>query len=31
MKRSKAHNVYLSQQSIDIMIALKTCARAIQF
>lgn len=26
MKRSKAHNVYLSQQSIDIMIALKTCA-----
>lgn len=26
MKRSKAHNVYLSQQSLDIMIALKTCA-----
>ena len=26
MKRSKAHNVYLSQQCIDIMIALKTCA-----
>ena len=26
MKRSKAHNVYLSQQAIDIMIALKTCA-----
>lgn len=26
MKRAKAHNVYLSQQSLDIMIALKTCA-----
>ncbi|MFS3135670.1 tyrosine-type recombinase/integrase [Gluconacetobacter sacchari] len=26
MKRSKAHNVYLSSQAIDIMIALKTCA-----
>ncbi|MEI9402089.1 tyrosine-type recombinase/integrase [Mesorhizobium argentiipisi] len=26
MKRSKAHNVYLSQQSIDILIALKTCS-----
>lgn len=26
MKRSKAHNVYLSQQSLDIMVALKTCA-----
>ena len=26
MKRSKPHNVYLSQQSLDIMIALKTCA-----
>ena len=26
MKRSKAHNVYLSQQAIDIFIALKTCA-----
>lgn len=26
MKRSKAHNVYLSRQSLDIMIALKTCA-----
>jgi integrase len=26
MKRSKAHNVYLSQQAIDILIALKTCA-----
>jgi integrase len=26
MKRSKAHNVYLCQQSLDIMIALKTCA-----
>ncbi|EPG6934792.1 tyrosine-type recombinase/integrase [Acinetobacter baumannii] len=26
MKRSKAHNVYLSEQAIDILIALKTCA-----
>ncbi len=26
MKRSKAHNVYLSQQAINIFIALKTCA-----
>lgn len=26
MKRSKAHNVYLSQQSLDILIALRTCA-----
>ncbi len=26
MKRSKPHNVYLSQQSLDILIALKTCA-----
>lgn len=26
MKRSKAHNVYLAQQTIDILIALKTCA-----
>jgi integrase len=26
MKRSRAHNVYLSQQALDIMIALKTCA-----
>ena len=26
MKRSKAHNVYLSQQTLDIMVALKTCA-----
>ena len=26
MKRSKAHNIYLSHQAIDIMIALKTCA-----
>jgi len=26
MKRSKPHNVYLSRQSLDIMIALKTCA-----
>jgi len=26
MKRSKAHNVYLAKQAIDILIALKTCA-----
>lgn len=26
MKRSKPHNVYLSDQALDIMIALKTCA-----
>ena len=26
MKRSKAHNVYLSDQMVDIFIALKTCA-----
>jgi hypothetical protein len=26
MKWSKAHNVYRAQQSIDILIALKTCA-----
>ncbi|HEX7929824.1 MAG TPA: tyrosine-type recombinase/integrase [Sphingomicrobium sp.] len=26
MKRSKAHNVYLSQQALDMFIALKTCA-----
>jgi integrase len=26
MKRSKAHNIYLSRQAIDMMIALKTCA-----
>ncbi|MET3662133.1 tyrosine-type recombinase/integrase [Aquamicrobium ahrensii] len=26
MKRSKPHNVYLSQQMLDIFIALKTCA-----
>ena len=26
MKRNKPHNVYLSRQSLDIMIALKTCA-----
>ena len=26
MKRSRPHNVYLSRQSLDIMIALKTCA-----
>lgn len=26
MKRAKAHNVYLSQQALDIFIALRTCA-----
>jgi len=26
MKRTKAHNVYLSEQAMDIMIALKTCS-----
>jgi integrase len=26
MKRGKPHNVYLSRQSLDILIALKTCA-----
>ncbi|RWE05400.1 MAG: DUF4102 domain-containing protein [Mesorhizobium sp.] len=26
MKRSKAHNVYLSRQALDIFIALKTCS-----
>jgi integrase len=26
MKRSKPHNVYLSQQAIDILVALKTCS-----
>jgi integrase len=26
MKRNKAHNVYLSRQSLDVLIALKTCA-----
>jgi len=26
MKASKAHNVYLSQQALDIMVALRTCA-----
>ncbi|MGH8597227.1 MAG: tyrosine-type recombinase/integrase, partial [Gammaproteobacteria bacterium] len=26
MKRAKPHNVYLSQQSLDILVALKTCA-----
>ena len=26
MKRSRAHNVYLSRQVLDIMVALKTCA-----
>ncbi|TWB30482.1 tyrosine-type recombinase/integrase [Nitrospirillum bahiense] len=26
MKRAKPHNVYLAQQAIDILIALKTCA-----
>ena len=31
MKRSKAHNVYLSRQTLDIMIALKTCAGNSQY
>lgn len=26
MKRSKAHNIYLSRQIMDILIALKTCS-----
>jgi len=26
MKAGKAHNIYLSQQALDIMIALRTCA-----
>ncbi|SKA31465.1 tyrosine-type recombinase/integrase [Consotaella salsifontis] len=26
MKRSKPHNVYLAQQALDIMVALKTCS-----
>ena len=26
MKRSKAHNVYLADQAVDILVALKTCA-----
>ena len=26
MKRNKAHNVYLARQSLDILVALKTCA-----
>ncbi len=26
MKRSKPHNIYLAQQTIDILIAFKTCA-----
>ena len=26
MKRGKTHNVYLSRQSLDILIALRTCA-----
>jgi integrase len=26
MKRKKPHNVYLSRQALDIMVALKTCA-----
>src|SRR5690606_18062830 len=31
MKRSKPHNVYLSQQALDIMVALKTCAGASRY
>lgn len=26
MKRSNAHNIYLAQQALDMLIALKTCA-----
>jgi hypothetical protein len=26
MKAGKPHNVYLSQQALDIMVALRTCA-----
>ena len=26
MKRSRAHNVYLSRQALDVIVALKTCA-----
>lgn len=26
MKRSRAHNVYLAEQAVDILVALKTCA-----
>lgn len=31
MKRGKAHNVYLSQQALDILIALRTCAGGSRF
>jgi integrase len=31
MKRSRPHNVYLSRQALDIMIALKTCAGNSQY
>jgi hypothetical protein len=29
MRRSKAHNVYMSRQALDIFIALKTCAEPV--
>ena len=31
MKASKPHNVYLSQQALDIMVALRTCASGSKF
>ena len=31
MKGAKAHNVYLSQQALDIMVALRTCASGSKF
>lgn len=31
MKAGKAHNVYLSQQALDIMVALRTCAGGSRF
>lgn len=31
MKAGKAHNVYLSQQALDIMVALRTCAGGSKF
>jgi integrase len=31
MKRGKPHNVYLSRQSLDILIALKTCAASSRY
>jgi integrase len=31
MKAGKPHNVYLSQQALDIMVALRTCASGSKF